>query len=108
LAMIGCFFGLLAFFAPRLVIVLVWLFQRPWLEDCFTKLQSPFNGCFVPVLGLLIAPYTLLAYCLAWHQNSGRVDGMWIVLIVLAALMDLGVIGHGSTSRKRWRKRNED
>ncbi|HVU65395.1 MAG TPA: hypothetical protein VHC70_15545 [Phycisphaerales bacterium] len=105
--MIGCLFGLVAFFTPRIAIVLLWLFTGGWLESCFAKLSPPFNGCFVPVLGLLFAPYTLLAYCLAWHQNGGVISGMWIVLIVLAALMDLGVIGHGSRSRRRWRKNND-
>jgi hypothetical protein len=105
--MFGCFFGLLAFFAPRIAIVLVWLFGGGWLESSFAKQQPPFNGLLLPILGLIFAPYTLLAYCLTIHQNGGVVSGMWIVLIVLAALMDLGVIGHGSASRRRWRRKNE-
>jgi hypothetical protein len=106
--MIGCLFGLVAFFTPRLAIVLLWLFKGAWLVECFSTLRSPFNGCFVPVLGFVFAPYTLLAYCIAWHQNAGRIDGMWLVLVILAVLLDLGVIGHGSRSRRRWRKRNQD
>jgi hypothetical protein len=102
--MIGCLFGLLAFFLPR-VAILILLLASDWIAACFRALSSPFNGILIPILGLLFAPYTLLAYCLAWHQNGGSVSGMWTVLVVVAALFDLGVIGHGNKSRRRMRDR---
>lgn len=105
--MLGCLFAILAFFTPRLAIVLLWLFKASWLESCFAKLTPPFNGCFVPVIGLLFLPYTLLAYCFAWHQNGGKVDGAWIVLVVVAVLMDFGVFGQGSRARRKMRKKDE-
>ena len=104
--MIGCLIGLIAFFLPRLAIVMLLLFSD-WVVACFRALSSPFNGLLLPIIGLIFAPYTLLAYCLAWHQNGGSVSGMWTVLVVVAALFDLGVIGHGSKSRRKWRERAE-
>jgi hypothetical protein len=103
--MIGCILGLIAFFTPRIAIVLLAL-TGTWITSPFEKLQSPFNGLLIPILGLIFAPYTLLACCLAVHQN-GSVSGMWTVLAVVAALLDLGVIGHGGRARRRWRRRGE-
>ena len=102
--MIGCLFGLIAFFTPRIAIVLL-LLLSDWIQHCFRTLSSPFNGLLLPILGLFLAPYTLLAYCLAIHQNHGHVSGLWTVLVVIAVLFDLGVIGHGGASRGRLRKR---
>jgi hypothetical protein len=98
--MIGCLFGIIAFFTPRIAIVLLLLFGD-WIQTCFRTLSSPFSGLLLPILGLIFAPYTLLAYCLAWHQNGGTVGGMWTVLVVVAVLFDLGVIGHGRRSQRR-------
>ena len=103
--MIGCLFGLIAFFTPRIAIVLLLIFSD-WIQHCFRTLSSPFNGLLIPILGFIFAPYTLLAYCLAIHQR-GSIGGMWTVLIVVAALFDLGVIGHGGRARRKWRKREE-
>ena len=103
--MIGCLFGLIAFFTPRIAIVLL-LLTSDWIQTCFRALSSPFNGLLLPILGLAFVPYTLLAYCMAIHQH-GSVGGMWTVLVVVAAMVDFGVIGHGSRSRRRWRKREE-
>ena len=104
--MIGCLFGLIAFFTPRIAIVLLLIFSD-WIQHCFRALSSPFNGLLIPILGFIFAPYTLLAYCLAIHQNHGHVGGLWTVLLVVAVLLDLGVIGHGHKSRRKWKKREE-
>jgi hypothetical protein len=98
--MIGCLFGLIAFFLPRVAIIFLLLFSN-WILDAFKALSSPFSGLLLPILGLLFMPYTLLAYCLAWHQSSGSVGGMWLILIGVAVLFDFGVIGHGSRARKK-------
>jgi len=91
-----CLVGLIAFFMPRVAIVLLWLFSN--------FIMRPFSGALWPVLGFIFAPYTLLTYCLAIAEN-GKVDGIWVVLVIIAALLDLGVIGQGARSRRRWRDR---
>lgn len=95
----GCILGIIAFFLPRVVIVLLLLFSQ-YVTDPFTKLSSPFNGLLLPILGLIFAPYTLLAYCLTIAQN-GSVSGMWTVLLIVAVLFDLGVIGGGAKGRRK-------
>lgn len=103
--MIGCLIGLIAFFTPRIAIVLLLVFGD-WIQTCFRALSSPFNGLLLPILGLIFLPYTLLAYCLAIHQH-GSVGGIWTVLVVVAVLFDLGVVGHGGKSRRRVRQQKQ-
>ena len=89
-----CFVGCLALFFPRLAIILVWL--------CSTYLQGPYQSVSViwPVLGFFFMPLTVLAYALAWHVGGGRIDGIGIVVIVIAALIDLGILGGSASHRK--------
>jgi hypothetical protein len=86
-----CLIGCLALSAPRFAIVLVVLFSD-YIGRAFTTGLWPF-------LGFLFMPVTTLAY--AWAINSrGSVTGVALAVVVLAALIDLGMIG-GSASRRR-------
>jgi hypothetical protein len=35
------------------------------------------------------------------NSNSGSVNGIYLVLVVLAVLIDLGILGGGEASRRR-------
>jgi hypothetical protein len=84
--------GCLALMAPRFAIVLVVLFSD-YIGRAFESLLWPF-------LGFLFMPLTTLAY--AWAINSsGSVAGVQLVVVVIAVLMDLGLIGGSAASRKR-------
>ena len=86
-----CLIGCLALSAPRFAIVLVVLFSD-YIGRAFATGLWPF-------LGFLFMPLTTLAY--AWAINSrGSVTGVALAVVVLAALIDLGMIG-GSASRRR-------
>ena len=86
-----CLIGCLALSAPRFAIVLVVLFSD-YIGRAFTTGLWPF-------LGFLFMPLTTQAY--AWAINSrGSVTGVALAVVVLAALIDLGMIG-GSASRRR-------
>ena len=91
-----CLVGCLALVAPRVVIVLVWL-----LSD---YLHRAYETVIWPVLGFLCMPVTTLAY--AWAMNSGPPDAVEkfeIVVIVIAVLIDLGIVGGNARSEKvRW------
>ncbi len=93
-----CLIGCLAMFFPRLAIILIYLFGNNWLQSAY---QS--TAVIWPVLGFFFLPLTVLAYALAWHMGSGRVDGFGIVLIIIAVLCDLGTMG-GNASHPRVRK----
>ncbi len=85
-----CAILILLFLGPRIAIVLFALFS--------TFFERPFDGLLLPLLGFIFMPWTLLAY--AWAINTtGSVSGLQLVVVALAALVDLGVIGGGATRR---------
>ena len=90
-----CLIGCLALFFPRLAIIMVWLFGQGWLQAAY---QS--TAMIWPLLGFFFLPLTVLAYALAWHLGSGRVDGFGIVIIILAVLFDLGILGGNASNRR--------
>jgi hypothetical protein len=70
-----------ALLAPRLAIVLLWLFTR-WFEGLFTSMLWP-------ILGFIFLPTTLLWYTVVLHWFGG-VWSLWpIVGVVIALLIDL-------------------
>jgi hypothetical protein len=85
-----CLVGCLALSAPRFAIVLVVLFSD--------YIGRAFETAFWPFIGFLFMPLTTLAY--AWAINSrGSVEGVHLIVVLLAALIDLGLVG-GSASRR--------
>jgi hypothetical protein len=89
--------GCLALLAPRFAIVLVVLFSD--------YIGRAYESLLWPLVGFLFMPLTTLAY--AWAINSrGSVGGLQLVVVVIAVLMDLGLIGGSAASRKRGRDRD--
>ncbi len=90
----ACLLGLLAFFFPRVVILLLAIFTD--------YLQRGFDSMLWPVLGFFLAPLTTLAFALAINQQ-GHVGGVYLVVLIVAVLFDLGLIGGGAhrAARKR-------
>jgi len=90
----GCLFALLAGFAPRVALLLVWI-----LSDLVDR---AFDSVLVPVLGLVLLPYTTLFYVLAYSPVTG-VSGAGWAFVVLGFLFDLGHwLGGGVTGRRRY------
>jgi hypothetical protein len=91
-----CLLGCLALAFPRLVIVLLAVFT--------TYLGRAYDHFIFPLLGFFLLPYTTLAYALTINEH-GSVEGLWIVLIVVAVLADLGSYGGGERSVRGYRRR---
>lgn len=92
-----CLVGLIAIFTPRVAIVLMVIFSDYIGTACKTVLW--------PFLGFLFMPFTTLAYAWAWHEAPGHsIGGMWVAVIVVAVLIDLGIIGGGGTKVRSQRK----
>lgn len=89
-----CVVGCFALLFPRLVLFIMFLTSN--------YLGRAYETNLWPFLGFFFMPFTTLAY--AWAINSvGTVSGIHLVVVVIAVLMDLGVIGGGaSESRKRY------
>jgi uncharacterized membrane protein len=89
----GCLLALLAAFAPRVVLVLVWIFTN--------LVDRAFSTFIVPFIGLLILPYTTLFYVLAWAPVNG-VSGWGWVFVIFGVLCDVSHwASSGYTARQR-------
>jgi hypothetical protein len=87
-----CLLGCLALFFPRVAIVLIWLFSD--------YLGRAYDTVLWPLLGFFFLPLTTLAY--AWAINSnGSVNGLYLVVVIVAVLVDLGLLGGGAHSGRR-------
>jgi len=76
---------------PRFAIILLVIFSD--------YIGRAYQTAVWPFIGFLIMPLTTLAY--AWAINSrGSVAGIHLVALVIAVLLDLGLVG-GSASRRR-------
>lgn len=90
----GCIAVFVALFFPRIILVLVWLLGKGWLQESY-------QSVLWPVLGFFLMPLTTLAYALAWHMGEGAIQGPGIVLLVIAVLVDLGLLGGGTRMQAR-------
>ena len=94
----GCCLGtIVALLAPRVAMLAVYVLTN-WFDRAY-------ETWYVPLLGFFLMPYTTLAY-LAGMVHSQSISGGWLVLVVLAVLVDLGAWGGGHRSsgvlRVRW------
>lgn len=88
-----CLLVILALCFPRVVLACIYLLNTPYL-------QSVFQTILWPVLGFLFMPYTTLAYAWGMHQGVGM-SGLPLVVLIVAVLVDLGVVGGGAKARRR-------
>ena len=93
-----CLLALIALFIPRVVIVLLVIFTD--------YIGRAYETTLWPLLGFFFMPLTTLAY--AWAKNAaGSVAGFYLVVVVIAVLLDLGILGGARTGRryrKYWRR----
>jgi hypothetical protein len=89
-----CLLLILAVFFPRFVMIVIAIFTH-WFSAAFDTL-------FWPIVGFLLMPYTTLAYMAAMLNNNHNVNGGWMALVIVAALVDLG--GQGGSARRGSRR----
>ena len=92
----GCLLVLTAMFLPRLALVLIFLLTR-WFE-------AVFETWLWPLLGFIFMPYTTLVYMGA-SLNEAPLRGLWLALLVVAIIVDIGHWGGGHVSRTGRRRR---
>jgi len=84
-----CLVSLFLFFGPRIFLIGV-LFLTNW--------YNAFESNVIAFLGWLFFPYTSMAWMLTFFQNGGQVSGLYLVIMIIAVLVDLGVVGSGGHS----------
>ena len=88
----GCFLALLALISPRLVLVLLWLFDD--------VLSRAYDSWIIPLIGFFILPWTTLSYVAFWDWGSGRhVTGVEWLFVFFFFLLDLGSWFNGNRAR---------
>jgi hypothetical protein len=80
---------------PRTIIVVLVIFSD--------YIGRAFDSALWPILGFFFMPTTTLAW--AWMENTrGEAGGVHLVIVIIAACLDLGVIGGGRSSLSRRRQ----
>jgi hypothetical protein len=86
-----CLLAVLIVLFPRIAIVLLYLFTNFF--------QGVFQSILLPVIGFLLLPLTLLAY--TWMIKIQQpADATFFVVMIVAVILDLGLIGGGARSRR--------
>jgi hypothetical protein len=79
--LLGCLLAFGIAVAPRLMLILAWIFSERW--DIVWRGQW-----ILPLLGIIFAPFTTVMYMLSWTPAGIQGwDWMWIILGVLLDVM---------------------
>lgn len=81
---------IIAFFGPRVALVYLWFIGY---------LNGVFSAPLWPILGFVFLPLTTLVYAVV--MRNGGMNDFSMIFVILAALVDLGVIGGGARERRR-------
>jgi hypothetical protein len=84
-------FILLAFFTPRIVLFILWLFTN--------YLSRAYDSFLVPFLGFLFLPATTLAYAIAQNELGG-LNGLGLIVVLVGLAVDIGLLGGGARQRR--------
>lgn len=91
-----CLLGCFALSVPRFVLFLVWLLGNGYLARAI-------HSNLTLLLGFFFLPLTTLAYAFAVNTN-GKVEGLYLALVIAAVLVDLGIVNFGRGGRFRGRR----
>ena len=86
-----CVLVLLAFFTPRIVLFVLWLFTN--------YLSRAYDAFLLPFLGFLFLPATTVAYAIAQNELGGP-SGLGLVVVLIGLAVDVGLLGGGARRRR--------
>lgn len=88
---------------PCLLLLIVVAFPRVVLALMFlltNYLDRAYHGLLIPLLGFIFLPLTTLVY--AWMVNNHHpLDGINLLILIIAVVFDLGGLGGGEWHRRR-------
>ncbi len=74
--------AIIGLLAPRAVLIVLALFT--------SYLARVYTGLLLPLVGFVVAPTTTLAYAVAVNTAGGVHGSFWLLVMVLAVVLDLG------------------
>jgi hypothetical protein len=83
--LLGCLLAFSIAVAPRVVLVLAWIFSDRWQVVWQ-------NDWVMPLLGILFLPFTTVMYMLAWNPagpGGAHIEGWDWMWIILGLILDL-------------------
>ena len=83
--------ALLAFFTPRIVLFILWLFTN--------YLSRAYDGFLLPFIGFLFLPATTLGYAIAQNELGG-LNGPGLIAVLIGFALDIGLLGGGARQRR--------
>ena len=86
----SCLFSLLVAGAPRLAVILLWIFQPQ-------RVELAFDNFIVPALGVVFLPIATFVYVLIAPQGVQGLDWLWLGLVFVGDIASYG----GGAGRKR-------
>jgi hypothetical protein len=87
-----CLAVLVMLLGPRVFLIFVWL---------LTNWYAAFDSRLVAFLGWIFLPYTSMAWMYIFFNNAGQIQGGYMVLLVLAVLLDIGVFSGGHRAMRK-------
>ena len=90
--LLGCLLALGFAVAPRVFLVLAWIFSERW--------PIVWQGDWlVPLLGIIFLPYTTIMYMLVW--TAGGISGWDWLWIILGVFLDVLHYQQAAANRKQ-------
>jgi hypothetical protein len=86
-----CVLILLAFFTPRIVLFILWLFSN--------YLSRAYETWVWPTLGFFFLPATTIAYAIALNEFGG-LNGLGLIVVIIGLAVDVGLLGGGARQRR--------
>ena len=86
-----CVLILLAFFTPRIVLFVLWLFTN--------YLSRAYDAFLLPFLGFVFLPATTLGYAIAQNELGGM-NGLGLIVVLIGLAVDVGLLGGGARQRR--------
>ena len=94
-----CLLAAVGLLAPRLILILMWLFNSAFMLQPFEGLGVP--NPVIPIAGLFFLPTTTLGFCWATLSFGGVSSFSEMLIIAIGVIIDLGLLGNGRGITKR-------
>jgi hypothetical protein len=78
---------------PRIALAVLWI--------ATDLVDRAFSTWVIPLLGLIVLPFTTLAYAIAWAPGVHLGRGRWVWVAIAFAIELMGYAGTARTNRER-------